>query len=447
MRTLWRVFVGVLPSFVLGAGVCFGQSAGFVHGEAVFDFDDPWPDAVEIDFEVGAEYSVSDWSFGALVDIEQFGLEDLAFLATGSLGALNVYSLYWLEAVFGDGPIPGVDLDADWDNAIWMDVAGVELWAFFSIRAEDWLGDHLSGTGLALGGHGSAGDVELWAEVQFNLWELLPFIYWNGFERTLDQNLACDLIDVIDPTCGLDFSFAEVYVELPFCCADPVGWIGFDCEGFYGFEVWIDDLAIGDTGLVWEWIDLWFEAEEKDLELRLGLDVGEAVCIRPYVTLLQADPATVLGLEVDALELACTVGDVTVVVSELLCTDDYYIGTDGAIHPYEWIGSGWKIPTDCVDEAYGVEEAIAIEVGRDGCCGNESFVGLYSFFDVDLDDAMFDWLGVRARAVTPISSSLSLYIEAWIWSDGIESIALGFDATWGTLKSVTSDWTCCLGST
>jgi hypothetical protein len=45
--------------------------------------------------------------------------------------------------------------------------------------------------------------------------------------------------------------------------------------------------------------------------------------------------------------------------------------------------------------------------------------------------------------VAPITPAFSMYIETWIWYDGIEALLLGFDYTWGALKAITSDWTCC----
>jgi len=449
----WSTASAEVPMKGMLAGLCvvlvaFGVVAsgetlsGFVHGELDLDFDGPWPKRIDYDLEMGIEYAIGDWSFGGLLDIEEHGLEDLVILTTGPLGAVNVYSLYWLTGLWGMNPDPGVDLWADWDNAFWMDIAGIEMWAFSSIKATDFFDWHLSGAGLAIGGHGSAGAVEFWAEIQFNLGAMVPLIYWNGLEYIIEKNLACDLIDVLDPTCELDFSFAEAYVDFPFCCADATAWIAFDWDGFYAVEFWVRDIPIGETGLSLEWVDLWFEADWKDLELWFDLDIGQVLCIEPFITLDMDGPAEIEGIEVDALELVCTLGDVTARVSELFTDDDYYMGIDGAIYPRHQL-TGWMIPPQCVDRMWGAEQAIAIEVNREGCCGGDMFFGLYSFFDADLNGVMFDWLGLRARAVSPVTPSLSMYIETWIWYDGVETILLGFDYTWGTLRSVTSDWTCC----
>jgi len=353
-----------------------------------------------------------------------------------------VYSLYWLSGLFGTTPTPGFDLSADWDNAVWIDIGGVETWAFFSILAQDLFNLRANGAGLSLGGHGSAGAVEVWAEISFNLDEMLPFIYWNGLEYSIDRNLACNLIHVIDPTCQLDFTFAQAYVDFPFCCADATAWIGFDRLGFDAVEFWVLDIPIGDTGVSLEWVDLWFEVDEKEFEMWFAVDVGDIVCIEPFISLDTADPAEIEGLEIDALELSCTMGDVTVTISELFSDDDFHMGIDGAIYS-NWQLTWWGIPATCVDWMWDAEQAIAIEIGGEGCCGGDSFFGLYNFFDADLNGVLFDWLGLRARAVAPITPAFSMYIETWIWYDGIEALLLGFDYTWGALKAITSDWTCC----
>ncbi len=436
MQRLCRVAGIVFVAVLFWGSPSFAQFAGFLHVENAFDFDEPWLDAFEIDLEAGFEYSVGDWSFGTLFDAEETGLEDLAFLATGALGAFHVYSMY------GQWDLDS-DLWTDWDNVVWVDLFGAELWCAFSLQTED---DHLfslSGSGFAVGGNGTVGDVEIWGEMSFNLWRLLPWIYWNDLETVMDQNLACDFIAVEAPTCAMDFSYTQLFVQFPVCCLDVTGWIGFDCGGVAGVELWTKDVPIGNTAFAIDWIDLRYQVNEKNLNLWFGIDAGDTVCITPYLSIDDESEHSIAGISVDALELVCTLGDVKVTVSELLSDDAWFIGTDGAVYSYD-NGFAWIIPPDCVDVAYGVDEAIAIEVSGDACCGRGSTLGLYNYFDFDLDDSLFSWLGVRARFETPLSSALSTYVETWIWYDGIESIAFGLDVTWGTLRSLPKDLNCCL---
>ena len=437
-----RILGLMVVCVVLVSTIAIGQMAGFVDNEIFVDFGEPWSDALWLDFEVGFEYTVGSWTFGALADLYEEGLYDLAFVTVGSIGAIDVYSMYWLD---------GEDFDyednmyADWDNAAWTTIAGADFWVLFSQVEHRDFGWDGSGAGLAIGTHGTAGDVEVWSEIQFNLYPLLPFIYENGIEKTVEMNLPCDLIDVIDPTCRLDFTGAQFLFDFPFCSADAGSLIGFGTGGFYGVEFWMLDLATGIPGVILERTSLVFTPEEKTLYFWLGFDPGPSLCITPFVTLDLDDPTTVVGCEIDALQLACTIGDVSVVISELFANDDYYIGIDGVIHEYWGLLSYGTLTEDCVDEAFGVQEAIGIEIGRDDCCSNESFVGIYSYFDLDLADSLFDWLGLRARVELAFSPLLSAFVEAWIWHDEFDSIAFGFDYSWGTLRALTKDWTCCWG--
>jgi len=241
-----------------------------------------------------------------------------------------------------------------------------------------------------------------------------------------------------------------VFVDFPWCCADVGTWISFSCLGFEGFSAWAEGIAIGETGLSIERVEVSFEEESKDFYLWFGIDIGEVVCVSPFVSLIQGAEFTIDGIALDALELVCAVGDVSVTVSELFAPlglvpfDFCYIGIDGAIHTLSWFDLDWTLPAECVEPMFDAEEAIAIEVRRGGCCG-ESFFGLYSFFDIDLNESLFSWLGAGARAESSISSSVSLFLEAWIWSDGIESLAFGVEITWGELRNLTGDWDCCFG--
>lgn len=423
-----------------------GQISGFVHDKIGIDFGAPWSDALYLEFDVGLEYTIGSWTSGTAVSLYNYGLLDISFVTIGSIGAIQVYSSYWL-----DGEYNQADdfLYADWDNAVWTSVAGADFWAIFSTVEDRGLNWNDSGAGLAIGAHGLAGDIEIWSEMQFNLESMMPYIYENGLEKTLEKNLACDLIDIADPTCSLDFTGAELVFEFPFCCADVGSWIGFGTDGFHALELWMLDLATGIPGVTLEQTRLRFSLNTKMLYLGLGFDPGIGFCITPYVTLdlgyVQSPNSMPIieGFGIDALELDCNIGDVKVIISELLSFDDYYIGIDGAIHNYPDDFSFWTLSNECIQPAYGVHEAISIEIGRDGCCGSDSFVGIYNYFDMTLSDALFDWLGVRVRAEMSFSPSISAYVEAWIWHNEFDAIILGFNYSWGDIRALTEDWNCC----
>ena len=419
-----------------------GQVAGFTHSEVVIDIGAPGIDGLEFNCDLGFEGALDNWTLGGLINLEDTGLERLAFLARGSIGAFNIYSLYQVEALDGGTPIPDDNILSAWDNAVWTTIVGADLWAFFSNVQEDWLGATLIGTGISIGAHAFAGDVEICGEVTSNLSPMLPYIYWNGLEKVVERNLACDLIQVLNPTSDFGFELAEFAFDFPCRCADISSWISFSTQGFNGLAVEILDFASGLPGLTVEAFGIFFLPEEKFTVLELGLDPVTGLCITPYVTLAFDALTTPTGLQVDALELDYSIGDVSVVVSELLADDDYYIGVDCAIHEYPWLSMDLAFPDECVDPVHGVEEAIGIEVGQSGCCGGESFVGIYNYFDIDLSDALFDWLGARVRTEFGLSTCLSVFAEAVVWHDEYDTITFGFDCTCGILSGLTADRAC-----
>jgi len=279
--------------------------------------------------------------------------------------------------------------------------------------------------------------------MQFNLYRMLPLLYWNGFDVVLGKNLACDFIDVIDPTCDLALSFVEFYFDFPLCCADVGSWLGFDTGGFCAFRAWVRDVDLGVPGLAVDWLGVLFETEDKDVSLELGVSLEGIACIRPYASLVLDSSAEVAGFELDGLSVVCRWGDVTLTVSELFTNDDYFIGIDGVIHAVWDPIPLWILSTESNDEAYDVEETISVEVVGDGCCGGDSFLGLYSYFDADIKDSLFGWLGLRARFEYAVSRLVTCHVETWFWYDGWETIAFGFDMSWGVLDIITSELTCC----
>ncbi len=435
-----------LALFMLGVGlttvVAIGQVAGFTHSEVVVDIGASGIDGLGLNCDLGFEVTLDGWTLGSLINLEDTGLERLAFLARGSITAFDVYSLYRVESLDEGTPVPGENILSDWNNAVWTSIAGADLWAFFSNRATSWFGDTLSGTGMAIGAHGFAGDVEVWGEVTCNLGPMLPYIYWNPLEEVVERNLACDLIQVLNPTNDFGFEQAKFVLDFPCRCADVSSWIGFSTQGFDMLAVEILDFASGLPGLTIEAFGIFFEPDEKLTFLELGLDPVTGLCITPYVTLALDGPTTATGLQVDALELDYSIGDVAVVVSELLADNGYYIGVDCAIHELSWLSMDLAFPDEFVEEAFGVEEAIGIEVGRSGCCGGESFLGIYNYFDIDLSDALFDWLGARVRTEFGLSTSLSVFAEAVVWHDDYDTITFGFDCTCGILSGLTADRAC-----
>ena len=443
MKTLLIIAVLVV---VLGIPVYAQSLSGFIDHSTILYFDSGGFDEFGFSTKIGIEYGIADWAFGAFLDLEDNSWhwdewDVLAFSAVGSLGATEVYSLLQFES-YGE-PLSTSDMWQDWDTVLRTEIADVEMWAILSLLARTDDEVSFSGAGSAFGLHGQSGGLEVWAEVQFNLYSVVDWIFWNGFDEVLRKNQACYLIEVDDWTsCEMEFSFADLYVTFPFLCTDVGTWIGFDDDGFHAFEVWVDDLETGIDWLQIDYIDLWYELDEKDFDMALGVSLGDAACVKPYVSLVQDNSFSVSGIRIDALELSFQIGDVTIVVSELMDDHDHYLGIDARIHPWGWNDSIFLIPSVCIDPMFGAEEAIGIEIGGTGCCA-PFLLGIYSFFDIDLTGVLFDWMGLRVLFKDELTSKLSWSVESWLMYDGLEWIEFGFSYNWGDVRSISSDETCC----
>lgn len=457
MKTL-LIIAALVAELVIPVGA---QSlSGFIDNSTTLYFDNSGLDEFGFSTKIGIEYGIADWAFGTFLDLEAnnwhwygypYEWDVLAFSAAGSLGATEVYSLLQFES-FGD-PLNASDMWQDLDTVLRTEIAGVEMWAILSLLA--WTEDEetLSGAGSAFGLHGQAGVAEVWAEIQFNLDSVVDWIFANGFDEVLRKNQTYYLIEVLDWTsCIMEFSFADVYVTFPFLCTDLGTWIGFDPDGFYAFELWAEDLETGIDWLQIDYVDLEYWINGKDLDIMLEVSLGDAACIKPYVSLVQDNPFSVSGIQIDALELFYQIGDATIVLSELLYRGElylpnYYLGIDARIHPLplwwweEAPTSRFLLPSQCAYPILGAEEAIGLEIGGAGCCAPFLF-GIYSFFDIDLTGVLFDWMGLRVLFKDELTSKLSWSFESLLMHDGLEWIEFGFSYKWGDVRTISSDETC-----
>ncbi|MFC2106041.1 hypothetical protein ACFLS0_04755 [Candidatus Bipolaricaulota bacterium] len=453
----------IIAVLVVGLGIPAGAQSlsGFIDHSTTLYFDNGGLDEFGFGTKIGIEYGIADWAFGTFLDLEDdynhwFGYpyewDVLAFSAVGSLGATEVYSLLQFES-FGD-TLSASDMWQDWDTVLRTKIAGVEMWAILSLLARTEAEELFSGAGSAFGLHGQAGALEVWTEVQFNLYSVVDWIFANWFDEVLRKNQAYYLIEVLDWTsCAMDFSFADVYATFPFLCTDVRAWIGFDDDGFYAFELWVEDLETGIDWLQIDYVDLQYETDGKYLMMELEVSLDAATCIKPYVSLVQDNPFSVSGIRIEALELSYQIGDATIVFSELmyrgeLYLPNYYLGIDARIHPWpSWWWEWWDptsyfmIPSQCTDPMFAAEEAIGLEIGGTGCCA-PFLLGIYSFFDIDLTDVLFDWMGLRVLFKDGLTSKLSWSIESWLMHDGLEWIEFGFSYSWGDVRSISSDETC-----
>jgi hypothetical protein len=209
------------------------------------------------------QYLVGGWTLEVATVIDKLGISQLWFEAYGSLGAFSMWSL----ALFS--PIPGKEALLAFENGAEVSIAGVDIYALFKIGdVYDVTGNTLiggPGTGFALGGIGTAGDIRLGAEITWNLYPNLWGIFLYGLNGWVTDWtwLFCsavggtDLwipywiqggISLVQSTCDVVFSYITGVAQFPICCADiyvmaRFSCAGFDCLGFLAKNV--------DIGLDW----------------------------------------------------------------------------------------------------------------------------------------------------------------------------------------------------
>ena len=439
-RRLLLTAVLVCGFAVLGSAVTisgfFDQELDFSFGAGFTEF---W-----FDTEIGLEAGFGSWNIGTFIDLETDGWEDLEFFTLGRVGAFNVYSIFEFHALDGGALTPGDNIKEDWDTAIWTRLAGVDLWAVFSILAgDDPVDGWISGAGWAWGLHGQAGDFEIWSEMRFNLRPFVRWVVWNGFEKTIRFNQGCDTISVEEPNCDLDFTYANIYARFPVDCMDVGARIGFFDTGFSNLRFWVEDI---DTPIEWLEIDaihLWFYEDEKELGLMFDVSVAEASCITPYVSLAQSSMTTVDGVQIDALGMEVEVESVTVIASAMFDDTDYYLGKDARLHAVK--GSepySYTLYADCIGDRAGMEFALGLEVDGTGCCAPQT-LGVYGFFGPFTPTALFDLEILRVIYEDHITPQLSWSAEFTFEASSPPRVEFAFAYDWGEVQITNSMESCC----
>jgi hypothetical protein len=232
-------------------------------------------------------YTVGDWTFTSVTDLDEGGWTDQDFSVAGVLGAFTITSA--LDFV------PATAAFGSWNTTAGVSIAGVSFGVDFTLADED--------VTLVIDASGVAGDVGVGVEVTF-----------GG-----DDNDVCDL----------DWAGIEISLDFPFCCADISAVIAFDCSGFDSVVFTAGGIAI--PNLPWLTIDaeLTFTMEEKTLVLSPNFAFGDIVCfdLEIDVDYVGGDmaPLDLTGFTITGISLACDIGAVTFTgVSILEGADPYW---------------------------------------------------------------------------------------------------------------------------
>jgi hypothetical protein len=420
----------VLSLLVLGLGL--GVSAQTFSGDWTFDAAAHiGAGNIVVDnlfSSLNIDYSVAGWTFGAGMLVDLTGLYNIQFGIDGSLGAFGLHSMALFYAV--------PPAWADFENLVSVSIAGIDAYGVFVIQD---LANGGTGTGWAIGGHGVAGAVEVWAEVDFNLqlwggpWNGAAVYYNYGFDalygwdfyQYCDGSYDYDHWVVQTDSCTAGFSALNIYVEFPLGCLDFVTNVQFTCAGFGYVQFGLNDINLGAGWFQLDDLDVRFTATNKTVSTDFTLTFGDAVCLTPKFDLVQNGLFTIDGIVLRALLFNYTFGATTVKAGELFY-DDYYYGftLDGNLEASD--------ATCIVPDA---DEFIGVWYEGLACCDGPINASFVVFFDSNLltasgSSGLFDFILLTANVEIGIGENFLTRLGMSVSDGALESIQLGFTFSW-----------------
>ena len=387
----------------------------------------------------------------------------------GRIGAFAFASNAWFD-------VPTTTF-LSWVTGWWLDVAGIELFGmFFYDGIQGPWSRWPTGFGATFGGMGTSGDLTLAAEVGFNSRDPLavysavgwtdwyvdklldqvagaewasrdePMGTWNPFRDELCDALAFNMFtpQVVQTGCCACFSFLELHLTYSFCCLDLTSRVRFTCEGgFDGASLVASDIEIP----AWPWLSmdaaLSFQAGKQMLWF-FSLELGEFSCITPYfminrglgiglgnVAISNFGPFVLDSIELTALHLECTLGDVTFRAGSEFVDNDRWFDRRGlppaltgnfypSTMPPPYRNCGW--PPLEYDEFFG------IIAGGDGCCGGDTEFSVFFWTDDGNSDLLFDLEEIDIDFSFGISENATIRTGVtFSETNGVEELLFGVD--------------------
>jgi len=313
------------------------------------------------------KYTLGDWTFSSLSQLDKSGWTDQDFSAVGVLGGFTISS-----ALAFDPDVPEFD---KWTTTTTVDIAGVTFSGTFALYDED--------SYLTLSARGTSGSVDLDVTVQFG--------------------------DDDDPIgeCDLDFSELQIGVSFPFCCAEVDSTVYFDCDGFV--IAIFEATGIGIANLPWVTFDatLEFTVQSKSLVITPEFDFS-AVCVELYVGVETTGNLTIEAFHFDGFKLECDIGNVEFTAISFW-GDGEFVTKPGILGDY------W--------------EMYMIEANDDGCCGPFDFEAAV-FFDED-SEHLFDVAEFTFDMSIDLSANMEFSMGAdYVLGAGVTSLDFGFLVSW-----------------
>jgi len=297
----------------------------------------PSPVALTIDSELIVTYTVSGWHFTSDTVLDETGWQEQSFDVGGALGAFTIGSTLVFD--------PTVPEFTSWEVTGGLSLAGVSFEATFDLTP--------GVTTLELVGSGTAGNVDVTVDITFG------------------DGLGCNF----------NFAGVDIEVDFPFCCADVISTISFDCDGFVNAKFEVDGIAI--PTLPWVTLDavITFEVDSKTLVLTPTFDFGAVSCFELYITQDNSGNLTLGDIHINGISLTCTIGGVQ------------FTGIS------QWAGTKSGLLKDTT-----YWEAYQIKTTDDGCCGPFAF-DITVYFDHG--DHLFDVAKIVANMSIQVATQFT----------------------------------------
>jgi len=405
------------------------------------------------------EYAISGWTFGFNTFINTVGLFDLNFDFGGSLGAFTYNTFLDFNTT-----TPGFE---DWENVVQVSLAGVDVYGAFALQyfigangaPLGTNGGALYGFGWAVGGHGVAGLVEVWAQANFNIsggiTHYMSSAGFKGWDYMTDWGTYYDCYDdawysgdwgVQTNSCTAGWSSFYVYLKAPLACMDLIVNTSFSCTtGWNSITFGLNDINLGAGWFQLDDLDIKFTPTSKTVTWDFTLTFGSAVCVTPYFDIVMyprdtdvagathVDSNIIDGVVLHALTLKYEYNGVTFKAGELF-DNWYYAGFNkqgGLVLDFDIAYAGYSSNGTCL--VPNANEFVGIWYSSDSCCGGSLDASFVTFFEGGLfgtdSTNLFDVVLMVANVEVGIGSNFSIRTGMDI-DTALHALYLGFTLSW-----------------
>jgi len=428
------------------------------------------------------QYVVSGFTLEAATIVTELGLVNVWFEGYGSIGAFSMWSLVGFD--------PTTPEFVNFENAVEVSIAGVDIYGLFGILPVD-MSDPADGvndgfgTGFALGGIGTAGDIRIGVEVTSNLYPNLWFVMLYGLNGAVSDwtytyctsdiwyaDWQVGALAAIQTSCDTVFSYLTAVVEFPICCADIFAMAEFSCTGFDFLSFLAKNIDIGIPWLNIYELGITYTVDAKVIDFTFKVVTGDVVCFKPYWTIVTDDGGITLdGITLNALTLSCDVGGCKIFWGHIFDFDQMrYTGWMWPTNPsltgpymddyrFDAVGGGLTRlhVANCAfsvldgEDRYYPNEVFGFQCDEDSCCGGLFSFSVNNFFTTNLivlgvdltgphvtsttltDHAVgiFGWMGSYVELTAGIGSNISVVGGLKVTAlNKVEFITMGFELAW-----------------